>query len=76
MMDKLEKLINNAWYHGKLPDGCSAADLRVLDWIYDGLKCGVDSTFIQESVKLVLESCGIRVKAHGTGYTTDMCLPL
>ena len=70
-MKKLQRMIDNAYYYGKLPDGCSVSDFRELEYIlYGYTDHGANTTFIQDSVKHILESCGITVKPHGIGYVT------
>ncbi len=67
-MKKLRNIIIEAYYYGKLPKGMTLYDFRVIEIIYEDLLLKRQSEFINEKIKSLLESLGLKTKEKGVGW--------
>lgn len=66
-MERLYRIINDAYNTGKFPRGLSLHDFRVLENVYERLTISRKAIFMQGSVKILLEKLGFYVHAY------DLC---
>lgn len=67
-MDKLKKLLERAYFEGKIPKHLSVYDISILSEVYGELKEGKKPEFINQSVHDTLEKCGIKTMVTGIGW--------
>ena len=67
-MEKLKKILDDAYDFGKLPKGLSPSSFFGLMIIYDSLRNGRSAEFIQKDIYDVLVKCKIKVKEKGIGW--------
>ena len=65
---KLGAMLNKCYFEGKMPRCCSAADIAVLQIVYNALSAGKKPEFISASVKTILENMGFIVAPKGIGW--------
>lgn len=65
---KLKKIIDTTKDTGKLPKGLSLTDFRTLEDVYNNLLKETEVEFISNSVKTLLDSCGIKTREKGIGW--------
>ena len=67
-MTKLKKIIEKAYSTGKLPNKLTISDFREIEFVYHNLLCGKPTEIINERIKTILDSCGIKTQEKGIGW--------
>ena len=67
-INKLGEMLNKCYFEGKMPRCCSAADIAILQIVYNALSAGEKPEFISASVKTILENMGFIVAPKGIGW--------
>lgn len=67
-MEKLKKIIDDAYDSGRLPKSLTPYLLIRLCGIYVSLRDGKPAEFIEKEIRDVLVKCKIKVKEKGIGW--------
>ena len=68
-IDRLHKMYLDWVEHGQKPQYASMSDMSILCNAYIELSVKKSFTFIQESVRKMLEHCGFKIKEDAVNYT-------
>ena len=67
-MEKLKKILEKAYFYGKLPKGFSLYTVNRLFDIYTALRSDQSDEFIESEIRDLLVKCKIKVKPKGIGW--------
>ena len=67
-INKLGEMLNKCYFEGKMPRCCSAADIAVLQIVYNELSAKKQPEFISANVKTILENMGFVTAPKGIGW--------